>query len=197
LCVRCACYKSVLVWGSFTFGIDCCPVLVNLKKKTEKPKIKNPSSQDAVSRAGRRKRKRNHREEKEIKTKKEKITPHVLTLFGLSRSRIARGADRVGHRFVVSSLLSIDLIPICPVTRQERELCRNERNQRVPARGNRQAGNVWSRVVTNEIQSHEKAVSSNERIAIYVRTVHVDNNWRVIVHDLPSAEIRYCLRGCG
>jgi hypothetical protein len=87
-----------------------------------------------------------------------------------------RGADRVGHRFVVSSLLSIDLIPICPVTRQERELCRNERNQRVPARGNRQAGNVWSRVVTNEIQSHEKAVSSNERIAIYVRTVHVDNN---------------------
>ena len=44
LCVRCACYKSVLVWGSFTFGIDCCPVLVNLKKKTEKPKIKNPKS---------------------------------------------------------------------------------------------------------------------------------------------------------
>lgn len=41
--MRCACYKSVLVWGSFTFGIDCCPVLVNLKKKqrNQKSKIQN------------------------------------------------------------------------------------------------------------------------------------------------------------
>lgn len=44
LCVRCACYKSVLVWGSLTFAIDCCPVLVNLKKQTEKPKMKTPKS---------------------------------------------------------------------------------------------------------------------------------------------------------